>query len=71
MHNYGQNRLVFRKLQSVVSSVLIGVNDVRPCMLSDSWNTGASWNLTDLWGFLESHRSDIPLVTEELAWFVD
>ena len=47
VHNYGRNRLVFRKLQSVVSSVLIRVNDLRPSTLSDR-NTGASWNLTDL-----------------------
>ena len=47
VHNHGRNRLLFRKLQSVVSSVLIGVNDVRPSTLSDR-NTGASWNLIDL-----------------------
>ena len=59
-------------------------------LLGISLITGASWNLTDHWGFLESHRSlgllgispisgaswnltdlNIPLVTEELAWFVD
>ena len=40
---YGRNRQVFTKLQSVVSSVLIGVNDVSPSTLvtlSDR-NTGA------------------------------
>ena len=46
-HYYGWNRLVFGKLQSVVSSVLIGVKGVRPSTLSDR-NTGAYWNLTDL-----------------------
>ena len=45
VHNHGRN--VFRKLQSVVSLVLIGVSDVRPSTLSDR-NTGASWNLIDL-----------------------
>ena len=47
VQNHGRNRLVLRKLQSVVSSVLIRVNDVRPSTLSDR-NTGASWNLADL-----------------------
>ena len=47
IHNYGRNRLVFRKLQSVVSSVLIEVNDVRQSTLADR-NIGASWNLTNL-----------------------
>ena len=47
VQNYGRNRLVFRKLQSVVSSVLIGVNDVPPSMLCDR-NTRTFWNLTDL-----------------------